>query len=521
MMERNMGLGSWIARRARMTPDRTAIVFRGRRSTYRALDERVNRLARALADRGVARGDRVAFLGHNHPAALETLFACGLLGAIAVPLNARLGVEPLTAILGRAATRALVFTPELEPVVARLRALADPGLLVATERAPAYAREYEALLGAAEGAPLDLPVALGDTCLLSFTSGTTGRSKGVALSHGNVLFNTINLLSCVDYRQDDVMLASAPLYRMGGLGLLLPVFFKGATSVLQETADAEETLRLVEAHRATLLFDGPAALEAVRASARFEAADLSSIRLVLCGGAPVGADLAVAFARRGVPFEEGYGLTEASPFVLLAGRPALFSSARLVSRGGRDVPPGDVGELWVCGPNVMQGYWRDPKATARAVTADGWLRTGDAGRADGGGAITLVGRCEDALRLEGVLIHPGPLEQTLRARAGLAACAIVQPAGSTRVAVFVVARRGGTVDPDAVLAVCREHLPARVRIEVRQVPDLPRNANGKLLRHLLRATATTPGGRGRRRSSAPPKVVARARRRDAAPIRRR
>lgn len=495
-MHRNIGLGSWIARRARMTPDRVALVFEDRRLSYRELDERVTRLARGLQRRGIDAGDRVAFLGHNHPAALETLFACGLLGAIAVPVHPGFDDRALAQVLGDAEPGALIVTPELLPAARRVGGVSPVFCAgVVTEGA----ERFEDLIADGSDEPLDRAIDLDQTCLLAFSSGTTGPNKGVRLTHGNVLFNAVNTLSCVDYLRDDVILSSAPLYRMGGLGFTLALLFKGGTAVVQARADAETSLRLIERHRVTLLFDAVGALELLLAAPSFASTDLSSLRICVTGGSDVPPSLVEAFGRRGLCLQPGYGLTEAAPLALLldrdevaahpgsAGRPPLFCAARVVDGELEDVAPGEVGELLVRGPNVTPGYWRDPGASSRALV-DGWLRTGDAARTDADGRITVVGRISDALVLGGKLVHPGPIEAALRTRDDVLDCALVQAAAEDVPRLFVVPG-APTLDQQRVRALVRPHL-GPTEPELHLLCALPKNPNGKLLRTELRRRAS-------------------------------
>ncbi len=500
-MHRNLGIGSWIARHARIAPDRLALVFGGQRWTYGQLDQRITQLARALAQQGVGEGDRVAFLGHNHPAALEVLFACGLLGAIAAPIHPELDEATLVQILVDASPAVLVATPEVLPRVPRVAQLAAIPRWLTTGDADDGVRGYEALIRDASAAPIDRPIGLDHTAVLAFTSGTTGRSRGVMLTHGNLFFNAVNLLTRLDYLRDDVILTSAPLYRMGGLGFLLALLLKGGTCVLQEHADPERSLVLVAEHRVTIVFDAVHAFDALQRAPSFSSADLSSLRICVTGGSYVPALLCERFRQRGIPLQPGYGLTEAAPVALLldrdevdahpgaAGRPPLFVAVRIVDDALADVAPGETGELLVHGPNVMKGYWHAPRATADAFVDGGWLRTGDAARADADGTISVVGRLADALLLGGKRIHPTPIEDLLRQQPGVADCGIVQLAPDADPLVFVVPRPDQGLDRTRVLALCRVLLGAAASPRLQVVSTLPRNPNGKLLRRQLAASA--------------------------------
>nr|BFE82080.1 hypothetical protein GCM10020093_046810 [Planobispora longispora] len=252
-----------------MTPDRTALSHRGGRTTYRELHAGVNRLASALRDLGVRRGDRVAYLGANHPALVETFFAAGTLGAVFVPLNTRLAVPELDYILRDAGAAVLLAGAEHAELAAGLSARpADHGELAA----------------AGDPAPIDEPVDRDEVCLIMYTSGTTGRPKGAMLTHANLTWNTFNLLVDVPLAHDEVTLISAPLFHIAALAqTLIPTVLKGGTAVLEPAFDVGRTFDLIESERVTVMFGVPAMFTFLAQSPRWPGADLSSLRYLLCG----------------------------------------------------------------------------------------------------------------------------------------------------------------------------------------------------------------------------------------------
>ncbi len=380
---RNEGIGSWPARRARKTPHRTALIHDGTRLTYAALHERTTRLAHALRARGVRRGDRIAYLGPNHPSYLETLFAAGTLGAVFVPLNTRLSGPEIAHQLADSGARALVHAPAHAGLAAAARG-GGPEVPVRLETGPAY----EEALATAGDEPVDEAVAPDDICLIMYTSGTTGRPKGAVLSHANLIWNAVNVLVDTDLTADERALVTAPLFHTAGLNMLtLPVLLKGGTCVLVESFDPAGTLDLVERHRITFMFGVPTMYERIARQPRFADADLSSLRTLTCGGSPVPTSLIAAYRERGLAFRQGYGMTEAAPGTLFldaehaeskagsAGVPHFFSDVRVVRPDLTPAGPGETGEVVVRGPHVMSGYWGLPEATAAAF-ADGWFRSG-------------------------------------------------------------------------------------------------------------------------------------------------
>ena len=493
---RNEGLGSWPARRARKTPHRTALIHGDTTFTYAELHTRVTRLAHALRARGIRRGDRVAYLGPNHPSYLETLFAAGSLGAVFVPLNTRLAGPEIGYQLSDSGARALVYGPSHAGLVAGLPGSTDVRTYVEV------GAEYEQLLAESAAEPIDEPVTADDTCIIMYTSGTTGRPKGAMLTHGNLTWNAINVLVDTDLIADERALVSAPLFHTAGLNMLtLPVLLKGGTCVLVEAFEPNATFDLIEQHRITFMFGVPTMFEQVARHPRWADADLSSLRILTCGGSPVSTPLIAAYQERGLTFLQGYGMTEASPGTLFldaehaigkagsAGVPHFFSDVRVVRPDLAPVDVGETGEVVLRGPHVMPGYWGLPEETA-ASFADGWFRSGDAARVDEDGYVFIVDRIKDMIISGGENIYPAEIEDLLLGHPDIAECAVIgvpdDKWGEVPRAV-VVPREGSAPDPDEVLASLAGRL-AKYKIPKSVViaDGLPRTASGKLLKSRVR-----------------------------------
>lgn len=495
---KDQGVGSWIERRARIAPDRLAVVSGGTGYSYADLASRVRRLAHGLRSLGVQRGDRVGWLGPNHPAFVESLFASAKLGAALSPLNHRMDQATIGRMLEDSAPRVVV----MEESVASLPVPPAVQARLVVGGAADGTVGYERLVADSPDDPIDEPIGLDDLCMLPFTSGTTGRPKGVMLTHGNITWNVVNFLSSADFRTDDVTIAIAPFFRVGGTGVnVLPMLFKGGTVVVPGAFDPDEALRLIERHRATIGFGNPDLLDAWARSPLWPTADLSSIRVVLTGGAPVPERLIRTYFDRGLNFLQGYGLSEAAPLVLLldqessvrkagsAGKPPLLVDVRIVRSDGTPCGPGETGELLVRGPNVMAGYWNRPDATRLAIDEEGWLRTGDAARADAEGYMWIVDRLEDAFVSSGMVVYPGDIERVLARHPAVTEAAVVGVSrGEGEVgAAFVVLATGMAVSEEELLALCRERLdPHQVPVSVTFLERLPRSSVGKLLRPDLR-----------------------------------
>ncbi len=495
---RNEGIGSWTARRSRKTPWRTAVVYAAREWSYRELHGRVMRLAHALRELGARRGDRVAYLGPNHPAFLETLFATGMIGAVFVPLNSRLAEPELAHVLTDSGSTMLVAASALREVAGRLRD--DLGLTVLGDD------EYEALLERQPAEPIDEAVSLDDVCMIMYTSGTTGRPKGAVLTHGNITWNSVNVLVDSDLTSDEVTLVCAPLFHAAGLNMTcLPTILKGGTSVIMPAFDPDEVLDIVDKRRVTYLFGVPAMYDAIAASSRWPTADLSSLRTLTCGGAPVPESTIHTYLDRGLTFVQGYGMTEAAPGVLFldrdqviakagtAGVPHFFTDVAVLAPTGEPTPPGAKGEVAVHGPNVMRGYWDKPAETEAAFTErpDGaWFRSGDVAVVDDDGFVSVVDRVKDLIISGGENIYPAEVEDVLHDHPAVVDCAVIgvpdQKWGEVGLAL-IVCGTGQVASEREILDSCRGRLAGyKIPKSVRFVESLPRSASGKLLKNQLR-----------------------------------
>jgi fatty-acyl-CoA synthase len=437
----------------------------------------------------------VGWLGRNHPAFLETLFASATLGAVMTPINYRLESGSIDAICEDVAPRVLFVDSSL----ADLPLPALVGTRVVAVGSEDNESKYEQLITDHEDTLVDVALTLDELCLLLFTSGTTGTPKGVRLSHANVTWNVVNCLSCLDVHSDDVTIAIAPFFRAGGTGVtVLPVLFSGGTVVIPRRTDPDEIFHLIERHHVTLGFGNPDLLEALTRSQLWQTADLTSLRAFVTGGAPVPERLLRTCQERHITVLQGYGLSEAAPLVSVldaynagrkagsAGRPALFVDLRIVGPNANDCSDGAIGELLVRGPNITAGYWNRPDATERAIDAQGWLRTGDAARIDGEGFLFIVGRIEDAYVSAGEIVHPGIVERVLLQHPSVAeACVLGGSSGGVAYVVLTAGAEAATVESE-LFSLCREQLPAYARpAAIEFVASLPRNPGGKIMRHLL------------------------------------
>jgi indoleacetate---CoA ligase len=504
-----MNLSQWIDRHAAFTPEQAALAFDGRTITYRELASRIARAAAALRRLGVAPGDRVAWLGLNHPATLVLLFACARLRAMLVPLSWRLAAPELRRMLDDCAPRALLAQAQFRDTVAAMRCAGMPRPL-AIDEVPAGWDDGNALLGLAP--PLHGPLRAADDdapLLVCYTSGSTGTPKGAVLTQSALFFNAVNSTQMHDLTRGDRVLTTLPLFHVGGLCIqTLPALHAGATVFLHPKFDAGETLAAIARDAITLTVLVPAQLDMLVAHPAWAAADLGSLRCVTTGSMIVPARNFDALHARGVPLIQVYGSTETGPIATYtlpsqatrkagsAGRPAIHCSVRVVDADDSDAAPGTTGEVLVGGPNVMAGYWNAPDETAAALR-DGWFHTGDVGHFDGDGDLWIDGRSKDMIISGGENIYPAEIENVLAEASDIAEVAVVGRPDATWgevVVAAIVTRSGRVLDENDVRALLHGRV-ARYKHprEIVFLPALPRSALGKLrrdeLRRMLRTTA--------------------------------
>jgi long-chain acyl-CoA synthetase len=483
--------------------DTVALISRGRSTTYGALREQVDHFRGGLAGLGVAEGDRVALLCANGRYFVVAYLATLGLGAVAVPLNptspapeiereiATVGakvavVDPSAATAWRHVDRANV--PTVEAVIA-------PETHVVPDALP-----FEQLLGSPAVDLVEVePSAL---AALIFTSGTAGSPRAAMLSHGNLLSNIEqgrNANSQIDV--GDVVYGVLPMFHIFGLNVVLGLSLaRGATIVLVQRFDPSTALETIRERKVTVVPGAPPLWLAFCHFDEAPADSFATVRLALTGAAKMPEEAIRKLKERfGLDLSEGYGLTEASPVVTSsAGMATKVGSVgkvlngmemRLVDESGEDALEGDAGEIWVKGPNVFLGYWNEPAHTAKVITEDGWLRTGDIGTVDADGYLYLVDRAKDLIIVSGFNVYPAEVEEVLAEHPGVAEVGVIgvpHPHTGEAVKAFVVSAPGAVLDEDLLIEWCMDHL-ARYKCpsKILFVDELPRNVSGKLLRRQL------------------------------------
>ncbi len=496
-----MDISSWLERHADFTPQKTALRFAGTAWNYARFHARVRALARGLKrELRLQRGDRIAFLGHNHPDFLTLLFASARLGVILVPLNFRLEAEEQAYILAHAGVESLFVGPGFaargEELAARLQRLR----CVSLDEAAPLGLSFAALLGEV-GDDTNPHVDLRAPLLIVYTSGTTGRPKGAVLRQEALFWNAVNASHMFDLTSRDRVLTVLPLFHVGGLNIqTTPALHAGAEVVLLPRFDAAATLAAIEEEAPSLTVLVPATMRALVTHPRWPETRLESLRMIACGSQTVPRELLDAFHARGIPAAQVYGSTETAPIAIYqraedalakpgsTGKPALHAEVRVVDAAGRPCAAGERGEILVRGPNVMYEYWGDEDATREAFD-DGWFRTGDIGYRDAEGDFWIVDRRKDVIVSGGENIYPAELERVLGDCSRIRDCVVVAGRDERwgEVPVAVVVPADPQLSEEEVLAlfagrIARFKHPRAVVF----VDELPRNAMGKVLRYRVR-----------------------------------
>ncbi len=494
------------------SPDRAALRFHGRSLTYRQLDERSSRLAQALRAAGVAPGGRVAFLDKNSPEQAELFFGAAKLNAVPVPVNYRLAPPEIAYIVRDTGAPVFVVGEEFVPAVEKVAGELGGVQVVVIGDADRHP-SFDAWRDAHPAEDPAEPQAREDVAYQLYSSGTTGRPKGVQLTNAN-LFTGLTLYPRVmGLGPDSVSLVAMPLYHIGGGGWLLAGLTVGATNVMVREVVPAELVDVIEQERVTHGFLVPAVLQFMLALPGVRERDFSALGTILYGASPISEQvLTDAIRTFGCQFVQAYGLTETTGTVVYlpaedhdpagpnrerlrsCGIPVPNAEIRVVDPASReDVATGEVGEIWVRGPLVMKGYWNLPEATAEAVLPDGWFRTGDAGYLDADGYLFMYDRVKDMIVSGAENIYPAEIENVLMGHPAVADAAVIgvphERWGETPKAIVVRAPAASEaeVTEEELIAYCREQL-ARYKCptSVEWVDELPRNPSGKVLKKELR-----------------------------------
>ena len=508
-MPKDALIGDLTARRARLDGTAVALICGEQRVDYAALETSVCGAANVLIDLGVSHGDRVALLIRNSIDYVVLYYAIARSGAILCPLNWRLASPEIGAILAHAEPRMLLYDAEFMSLIDASPDRTTNGGHLFDHAEFAHRRATASAISPTSA------VAADDPLLLVYTSGTTGRAKGAILTHRQMLWTSMTMAATLDYRHRDVDLIAAPLFHVGGLSFATLSVHLGATSVILPAWDPSLVLDQIGRERINHFFAVAAMLEAMTADPLFASADLSDLRWVMAGGAPVPVPLIHTFAARGIPLVQTYGSTETGgPATVVdidhamtkagsAGLPFFHTDVRIADSAGEAVAANEAGEIQVRAPHIG-AYWRDPSAM-QAAFVDGWFRMGDVGYLDEDGYLFLLGRKNDLIVTGGENVYPAEIETILSELAEVEEVSVIGVADQRwgeAVCVVVVPTNGLEISLEKISAHCAGRI-ARYKtprkLIIRSNP-LPRNATGKVLRQALKdeleAEATSPGEDG-------------------------
>jgi acyl-CoA synthetase (AMP-forming)/AMP-acid ligase II len=507
----------FLAIPAAIAPDQEIMVCGDRRQTYAETLGRVQRLANALGTLGVAKGDRVAVLDTNSARYVETYFATSMLGGVFVPLNYRARADELAYMVTTAGARVLFVGERYVPLVAGVRErLVGVTCYVALASSPPGMTPYEELLALGAAEAVEAEVDEDDVNILMYTSGTTGRPKGVMLTYGDFVAYVCGHTELADGTPRGATLLCVPLYHIAGVTSMMTSVFTGRRLVLLRQFDAAAWLATVQRERITHAFLVPTMLKRVLDQPDFARYDCSSLEVLAYGAAPMPLPVirqAIERFPASVGFINAFGQTETTATVTMLlpedhrlegppaeverklrrlssiGRPLPDVEVKIVDPLGAAVPRGEIGEIAVRTPRVMKGYFAQGDATAQTII-DGWLYTRDMGWLDDEGYLYLAGRKDDLIIRGGENISPAEIEAVLHAHPDIDEAAVIGVPDlewGERVTAIVVRKPGSTLTAEEVTEWCRQRLASFKKPEsVHFVPELPRNPLGKVLRRDLR-----------------------------------
>lgn len=501
-----MTLGDWIGKWGLISPAKNAIIFEGMEWSYRALNERANHLGNLLMDLGIQKGDRAAVLLYNCPQYIETYTALAKVGAIIVPLNFRLAKSELSSIVNDSRSETLIFGEDFDEKVRAIRPdipVKGENYICVGEKAPSWSIDYEKAL---IDYPTNEPEVKGevnpeDPQMIMYTSGTTGVSRGALLSHRKTFFNALNANVYYGLTSEDIMLVTRALFNSGGsLVECFPMLYKGGTVILQRRFNAKTVLEAIEKYRVTILEAAATMYRMILDECDISQYDLSSLKICYTGGERIPLSLLKEYQKRNITISQIFGLTETSTVTWLGkedavrkmgsvGRPVLHGDMRIVGERGEDIRPGEVGEIIVRGPIIMEGYWNKPGLTEETIR-NGWLYTGDLATIDEEGFVYIMDRKKDMFISGGMNVYPAEIEKVYLEHPKVNDVAVVgipdQKWGEVGKA-FIVLKEGHAMAEGEAIDFCRGKI-AKYKIpkSIQFVEKLPKTAGGKIRKYLLK-----------------------------------
>ena len=508
----NVNLGNMLTRSAHKHPRKAALVsHEGVEQTYLQLAALSSRVARAFTKMGVRKGDHVAVLSLNCIEELIAFFGIFKLGAVAVPINARLAAPEMKWIIEHSDAMTLIYSKDFEPLALELR----PGLkriehyMLIGEDPPESTLCFKDVLEMGDDDAPQTEVLGDDEAFLLYTAGTTGRPKGVLLTHNSVIWNSVNWIHNGVYRKDDRCLQVFPLYHVAAIGSVLTYLYIGGTVYLKKTFDPKDCMETIARERITRWAAAPTVFSMLLQLPGIEEYDTGSITLIGSGAAimPVEIQRRLGAVFPSAAIFDTYGMTESSGGITTllpedfsrktacVGKEHLNLELRVVDENGSHVPVGHVGEVIFRGNNLMKGYYKDPAATEMSVR-DGWLHTGDLGRLDEEGFLYIVDRKKDMIITGGENVYPREVEEVLYKHPLIAEAAVIGVPDlrwGEAIKAVVALEAGAAVSEEEIIGFCRKKIGGfKCPKSVEFVNELPKNPAGKILKKELKKRFSTP-----------------------------
>jgi acyl-CoA synthetase (AMP-forming)/AMP-acid ligase II len=486
--------------------DKVAVQCDGRTLTYGELDRRADQVAGLLAGAGANPGDRIAWLGRSHEAFFEVFFGATRARVCLAPINARLAIPEIAFILQDSGADLFFVTPEFYEAAQLVVSQVDrPIRLIGVGADCTGFDSYAGLRDAAPAPPAVTPLP-GDDILQLYTSGTTGLPKGVRLNNANYseFLKLRTEVEGFDYGPEDTVLIVMPLFHVAGTNISFSGLAAGGRVVILPEFTPAAVLKLIEAERVAHVFLAPVMINAILQAPELDGADLSSMKTVAYGASPISeAVLATATARFGCGFIQFYGMTESTgagtslkpgdhvgDLLRSCGQAWPLMAVKIIREDDSDAEVGEIGQIAIQGGMIMAGYWNRPEATAETMTADGWLKTGDAGFADQRGYIFVHDRVKDMIVSGGENIYPAEVENAILGCPGVADAAVIgvpDERWGEAVKAIIVAAAGADPQAADVIAYARQRIAGfKAPKSIDFIDVLPRNASGKVLRRELR-----------------------------------
>ncbi len=491
----------------KMFPGKPAIIFKGETISFALLREMSLRLANVLQANGAQKGDRIAIYLPNCPEYVYSYLACFHLGCVGVPLDFMLKADELTSCLEHSETKILIASQQndvsfeqIQQAVPTLETI----ILCRGELKLDSVVRYEDVMAVASPDLLEAKINDSDPALIMYTSGTTGKPKGILLNYKHLDGSPEAMKHFVDLTDKDVKLAAIPLSHIGGFIYIQNCIHFGITVVLMERFNPYEFLENIAKYRITCFHIVPAMYTAILTLKQIDKFDLSSLRWVVVFGAPSSPEIMERFHRYcpNAKLLNGWGMTETCPpntvtplnsaNIASVGKPAPNCEIKILDEDNRELSAGEIGEIAIRGWIVMEGYYKDPEATA-ALKRNGWLYTGDLGRFDEEGFLYIVGRKKEMIKVAGQIVYAPEVEAALQKHEAVAGAAVIGVPDALRgeaVKAFVVLREGAKTTPEDLRYFAKEHLAhfkVPQSIEIR--PALPKNRTGKIDKELLKQDA--------------------------------